>query len=67
MFNSDFGLATSKFIDLKTEELRQNQFDESLDKIRQTLTKDNLNQLVECYIKIANADDCRRLFRMLLF
>ena len=57
MFNNDFGLATSKFIDLKTEELRQKQFDQSLDSIRQNLTKDNLNQLVECYVKIANADD----------
>ena len=57
IFNNDFGLATSKFIDLKTEELRQKQFDQSLDSIRQNLTKDNLNQLVECYVKIANADD----------
>ena len=53
----DFGLATQKFIDLKTEELRQNQFDESLDKIRQTLTKDNFNLVDGMLYKIANADD----------
>ena len=37
MFNSDFGLATSKFIDLKTEELRQKQFDKSLVNIKKSL------------------------------
>ena len=57
MFNSDFGLATSKFIDLKTEELRQKQFDKSLVSIKKILADDDLNQLVECYVNIANADD----------
>jgi len=56
-FNNDFGLATSKFIDLKTEELRQKQFDKSLINIKKSLTDDDLNQLVECYVNIANADD----------
>ena len=57
MFNSDFGLATSKFIDLRTEELRQKQFDKSLINIKEGLDNDSLNQLVECYVNIANADD----------
>ena len=57
MFNSDFGLATSKFIDLRTEELRQKQFDKSLINIKEGLDTDSLNQLVECYVNIANADD----------
>jgi len=57
MFNSDFGLATSKFIDLRTEELRQKQFDKSLINIKEGLDNDSLNQLVECYVSIANADD----------
>ena len=57
MFNSDFGLATSKFIDLRTEELRQKQFDKSLINIKEDLDNDSLNQLVECYVNIANADD----------
>ncbi len=57
MFNNDFGLATSKFIDLKTEELRQKQFDKSLLNIKKSLADDDLNQLVECYVNIANADD----------
>ena len=57
MFNNDFGLATSKFIDLKTEELRQKQFDKSLLNIKKSLADDDLNQLVKCYVNIANADD----------
>ena len=57
MFNSDFGLATSKFIDLRTEELRKKQFDKSLINIKEDLDNDSLNQLVECYVNIANADD----------
>ena len=47
MFNSDFGLATSKFIDLE-EELRQKQFDKSLIN-NENIDNDSLNQLVECY------------------
>ena len=57
MFNSDFGLATSKFIDLRTEELRQKQFDKSLINIKEGIDNDSLNQLVECYVNIANEDD----------
>ena len=57
MFNNDFCLATSKFIDLKTEELRQKQFDKSLLNIKKSLADDDLNQLVKCYVNIANADD----------
>ena len=57
MFNSDFGLATSKFIDLRTEELRKKQFDKSLINVKEDLDNDSLNQLVECYVNIANADD----------
>ena len=57
IFNSDFGLTTSKFIDLKTEELRQKQFDKSLTNIKENFDNNNLSQLIECYVDIANADD----------
>ena len=57
IFNNDFGLTTSKFIDLKTEELRQKQFDKSLINIKDNLDNNNLSQLIECYVDIANADD----------
>jgi len=57
IFNKDFGLTTSKFINLKTEELRQNQFDKSLINIKENLDDNNLSQLIECYVNIANADD----------
>ena len=57
IFNNDFGLTTSKFIDLKTEELRQMQFDKSLINIKENLDNNNLSQLIECYVNIANADD----------
>ena len=56
-FNHDFGLTTSKFIDLKTEDLRQKQFDKSLLRIKEELTIDNIKKLVSCYVDIANADD----------
>ena len=56
-FNHDFGLTTSKFIDLKTEELRQKQFDNSLVKIKEELKIENIKELVNCYVNIANADD----------
>ena len=56
-FNHDFGLTTSKFIDLKTEELRQKQFDNSLVKIKEELNIENIKELVNCYVNIANADD----------
>ena len=57
IFNNDFGLTTSKFINLKTEELRQKQFDKSLINIKENLDNNNLSQLIECYVNIANADD----------
>ena len=42
---------------MKTEELRQKQFDKSLVNIKKSLADDDLNQLVKCYVNIANADD----------
>tara|TARA_B100000427_G_scaffold326248_1_gene334546 strand:- start:2373 stop:4529 length:2157 start_codon:yes stop_codon:yes gene_type:complete len=56
-FNNDFGLATSKFIDLKTSDLRQGQFDKSLIKIKEEININSLMQLIKCYVDIANADD----------
>jgi uncharacterized membrane protein YqjE len=59
IFNRDFGMTTDKFIDLKTEEARQNQFDESLDVINAAEKFDGptLIKLVDCFVDIANADD----------
>jgi len=59
MFNRDFGMTTDRFIDLKTEEARQKQFDESLDVIYSAEHFDDqtLIKLVDCYVDIANADD----------
>ena len=58
-FNKDFGLTTEKFIDLKTEEARQGQFDESLDTINADdgFQNEELIKLIDCYVEIANADD----------
>jgi len=58
-FNRDFGLTTEKFIDLKTEEARQRQFDESLDIINtdDRFQNEELIKLIDCYVDIANADD----------
>lgn len=58
-FNTEFGMATDKFIDLKSEEARQEQFDNSLLAIKGSKEYDNetLNQLIHSYIDIANADD----------
>ena len=58
-FNRDFGMTTEKFIELKTEELRQGQFDDSLEKIKakEEFDDKSLNTLINCYIDIANADD----------
>ena len=58
-FNRDFGMTTEKFIELKTEELRQGQFDDSLKKIKakEEFDDKSLNTLINCYIDIANADD----------
>ena len=58
-FNNDFGLTTSKFIELKTDDARKKQFDDSLIKIKNepSLNENHLNQLIISYIDIANADD----------
>ena len=58
-FNDDFGLTTSKFIELKTEDARKKQFDDSLIKIKNepSLNENHLNELIISYINIANADD----------
>ena len=58
-FNRDFGMTTEKFIELKTEELRQQQFDDSLEKIKakEEFDGESLDTLIKCYIDIANADD----------
>ena len=58
-FNADFGMATDKFIELKSEESRQKQFDDSLIKIKDTegFHTDQLMELILSYIVIANADD----------
>ena len=52
-------MTTEKFIELKTEELRQQQFDDSLEKIKAKEEFDgkSLDTLIKCYIDIANADD----------
>jgi len=58
-FNKDFGITTEKFIELKTEDARQKQFEDSLILIKENESFDNerLLLLVKCYIEIANADD----------
>ena len=58
-FNTDFGMATDKFIELRTEESRQKQFDDSLINIKDTegFDTDQLMELILSYIVIANADD----------
>ena len=52
-------MTTEKFIELKTEELRQQQFDDSLEKIKakEEFDGESLDTLIKCYIDIANADD----------
>ena len=58
-FNTDFGMATDKFIELKSEESRQKQFDDSLINIKDAarFDTDQLMELILSYIVIANADD----------
>ena len=58
-FNTEFGMATDKFIDLKSEEARQEQFDNSLLAIKESKEyhDETLNELIHSYIDIANADD----------
>jgi len=58
-FNIDFGQATNKFINLKSEDLRQKQFDDSLKFIKESekINIDQLITLINCFIDIANADE----------
>jgi len=58
-FNIDFGLATGKFIDLKNEESRQKQYENSLMNIKNfpEIDSDKLHELIIAFIDIANADD----------
>ncbi len=57
-FNRDFGITTDKFIELKSEESRQKQFDDSLNSIMKDEQYNNkLIELTKCYVNIANADD----------
>ena len=57
-YNRDFGITTDKFIELKSEESRQKQFDDSLNSIMKDEHYNNkLIELTKCYVNIANADD----------
>ena len=58
-FNSGFGLATNKFIDLKSDEARENQYILSLEEVRNDFKNDinKLIQVIESFIEIANADE----------
>jgi hypothetical protein len=58
-FNSDFGLATEKFIGLENEESRQKQYEDSLMNIKNSeeTDSDQLLQLLHAYVDIANADE----------
>ncbi len=59
MFNKNFGVTTEKFIELNTDNARQEQFDLSLENIKKDEGFDNqkLLTLVDCFVDIANADD----------
>ena len=58
-FNEHLNIATTRFIDLKKEEARQNQFEESLEAIQNKpeANKKYLRELLDTYLDIANADD----------
>lgn len=58
-FNSDFGLATEKFIGLENEESRQKQYEDSLMNIKNSeeTDSDQLLQLLHAFVDIANADE----------
>ena len=58
-FNSDFGLATEKFIGLENEESRQKQYENSLMNIKNSeeTDSDQLLQLLHAFVEIANADE----------
>jgi len=49
----------SRFINLKNEDKRQTQFEDSLSVIKESenLNRENLIQLINCYVNIANADE----------
>ena len=58
-FNEHLNVATSRFIDLKKEEARQDQFEKSLTEIQNKPEADKkyLKELLNTYVDIANADD----------
>ena len=58
-YNQDFGIATTKFIELQNENARQKQFDKSLLTIKkdESITQEKLNDLINAFVNIANADD----------
>lgn len=58
-FNQDFGRTTEKFIELKIEENRQKQFDESLIAIKDSDQFDSSKRLalIKAFVDIANADE----------
>ncbi len=58
-FNVDFGMTTSKFIELKTESSRQAYFDYTLLKLKESekFKKARLLKLIQAFVDIANADD----------
>ncbi len=58
-FNLAFGLATNKFIELETEEARENYYITSLNAIKQNFNNENekLIEVIHAFIDIANADD----------
>jgi uncharacterized tellurite resistance protein B-like protein len=58
-FNIDFGMTTNKFIELKTESSRQAYFDYSLLNLKETkqFKKNQLLEIIQAFIDIANADD----------
>ena len=58
-FNIDFGMTTTKFIDLKSESARQAYYDYSLLSIKEDkeFKHKDLVKVINAYVDIANADD----------
>ena len=58
-FNIDFGMTTTKFIDLKSESSRQAYYDYSLLAIKEDkqFNRKDLVKVINAYVDIANADD----------
>ena len=58
-FNIDFGMTTTKFIDLKSESARQAYYDYSLLAIKEDkeFKHKDLVKVINAYVDIANADD----------